>query len=31
VFGIYLGSDSPSVSTYMATLTGRFGGPLWYL
>ncbi len=31
VFGIYLSSGSTQTSTYMATLTGRFGGPLWYL
>jgi hypothetical protein len=31
VFGIYIGSGSTTISTYMATLTGRFGGPLWYL
>jgi len=30
-FGIYLSPGSTITSTYMATLTGRFGGPFWYL
>jgi len=31
VFGIYLSPGSTTANSYMGTLTGRFGGPLWYL